>query len=461
MILRPYDAFTKSTYTRTFVALLLLLSASRFVVAQESEPVPPETRWLSGELELGLDAIRSKSEGDLELDQVLRLRADPAKHDNLHFRSTIWTTQDLDGRESSTSAFRGLNDTSDTFVNTRVLSLYMEYEGEHDDVRLRLGRQRISGGVAYNRIDGAYFRMRHNKWEYYAFLGARASVYENSHEDISSGAGAAWRPLPRTRVALDLFYGDDDRRNYDADDVSAALTSVSVRHSLNPYHNVFGRAIWYEEDLDEFKVMAQGVFREDAFLYTVAYRKRVSTLAERPTDFPQFYHVVGELNGYEDVQAIVGFPIGEHVELGFEAQVHDASDDMLNTGNRDFQRYGISLDITDIAKHYGLRVIAELWDASDAESEKTISGEVSRRWERTKASMGVDYDRFQDRIIQYDLQDQDSFFIQSASDIYTFYLRVKHDINEQHSVRIRGSVEDDDTDEAPYWRLRSVYTYRF
>jgi hypothetical protein len=443
------------------VALFFLFAAS-FVSAGESDAIDPAWQeWISGELELGLNAGRSDRDGDIEVDQLLRLKVDSPTNDRLHIRSTVWMTEDLDGRESSSSAFHTLNDTSSSFVTTRLLSLYLELEGEENDSRLRLGRQRIMDGVAFNRIDGVYFNARHNQLRFYAFLGARASVYENSYEDISTGAGVSWLPFRGTRMAADVFFGDDERRRFGSDEIEATLTTLSLRHSFNTFHNLFGRVTWYEGDLDEFQLTTQGVFQEDSLFYTLTYRKRVSTLGERPTDFPQFFYVVGELNGYEDVQGIVSVPLGERFELGFEAQVHDADDSTTTTSNRDFQRYGISLDVNQIATHYDARVIVEFWDADEGESEKTISAEVSRKWEHKKATIGVDYDRFQDRIIQFDPLDPDVFFIQSTDDIYSLYIRYEHEFNDQHSLEFRGSVEEDDTSDAPYWRLRTQYTYRF
>ena len=444
----------------TFVVLVCAVFTS-VARAQELDSELTLRDWFSGELELGLNAGRSSRDSDIELEQLLRLNVDPPKQPSVHVRSTLWTIEDLDGDESPTSPFRGLSDTSDAAINARLLRLYVELESEKDDARIRLGRQRITDGVAYNRIDGVYLSLSRSNWDYYAFLGARASIYENSHDDISTGAGVAWRLRPGTRLALDIFYGEDERRRVGSDDVESTLTSLSLRHALNAYHHLFGRATWHEDNLDEFQFSAQGVLPDDVLLYVLSYRKRVSTLDERPTDFPQFYHVVGELNGYDDVQAIVSVPIGNRFEVGLEAQSHDAETSSLTSGNRDYQRYGLSFSIDEIAGHYDARLIFEYWDARHGESEKTISGEVSRQWARTEATVGVDYDRFQDRIIQYDPVDFDTFFIESKEDIYSLFFKLRYDLNEQSSLMIRTSVEEDDTTDAPYWRLYTQYTYRF
>ena len=435
------------------------------VHAESQTPPPKDHDMISGELELGLYTAGSDRDSEFELDQVLRLRVDPPNHERLHLRTTIWTIEDLGGEESPTSIFRSLNDTSGAFINTRVLNLYLDVEGKNQDRKslLRLGRQRITESVAYIRIDGGYYRARKNAWTYYAFLGARASLYESSHDSLTTGAGLSWRPKPGTLASLDHVYGEDVRRNVSSgdDDIQASLTSFSIRHALNQNHNLYGKATFYDNDLDEFNISTQGFLREHTLLYTLSYRRRVSILSERPTDFPQFYHVVGEINGYDDFQAILNIPLSERFEIGLEAQIHDADDSQVSTGNRDYTRYGLALNINNIKGHYDARLILEFWNAEFGESEKTLSGEVSRRWAKTRVALGVDYDRFQDRLYSYDPATQDPFVIHSTEDIYALYMRVRHEFNDQNSLGIRASIEDDDSSDAPYWRLRTQYTFRF
>ena len=456
------------TYTlhALFAQMTLLCAVLSFSmpVWPQDEATDPLKDWVSGELELGLYAGRAEHDSDVEIDQFLRLNVDPPAYERLHVRSTLWFSEDLDGDESPSSPFRGLNDTSDAWVTTRVLSLYLEAESQEDDGRVRVGRQRIRDGVAYNRIDGLYLSTNQGTSRYYGFLGARASVYENSHDDVSAGVGGSWLVLPNTCASLDVFYGDDERRRFGAvndDSLQSTLTSLSIQHLLATQHHLFGRATWHESDLDEFRISAQGVVSDDDLFYTLSYRKRLSTLAERPADFPQFYYVVGELNGYEDVQSIVGVPVTERVEVGLEVQVHNADDSAVSTANRDYTRFGFSVDVREVATHYDVHVILELWDAAQGESEKTISGEVSRDWENTRVAIGVDYDRFQDRIIQYDPINQDDFIIESRDDIYALYLKVKYELTETQSVQVRASVEEDDTEDSPIFRLRAHYTVEF
>ncbi len=446
-----------------FVVLAILFGCvcSGTVSGQEPEPEASWREWFAGELQLGLDAARSSRDGDITLDQVLRLKIDPPKHERFHIRTTLWTVEDLDGHEDPTSTLRTLNDASGSSVNARLLSLYLEVDDVGGDSTLRVGRQRITDGVVYNRIDGAYYKLRGTRWEGYIFGGARASVYEDAHEDVATGAGISVRLPTKTRVGVDFFYGADERRSIGSSDIETSITSVSLHQALTSRHSVFGRATWNETDIDELRLTAQGFFRDSEIVYTLSYHNRLSTLTERVTDVSDFFRVLGEFNEFQDVHALVDIPITKRFGLGLEVQVHDAENASLESGNRDFQRYGMSLDMYELGGHYDTSLILEYWNADFGEGQWTVTGEVSREWERTKAALGIDFDRFEDRVTSFDPALQSVLLVETHENIYSFYVKVEREINEQHKVRVRALFEDDDGPDSPYWRLRAEYTLSF
>ena len=107
------------------LVVLCACSSTSPVDAQELEPDLSWRDWFSGELRLGLDTARSSRDGDIQMDQVLRLKIDPPEHERFHIRTTLWTIEDLDGREDPTSTLRTLNDASGSAVHARLLSLYL------------------------------------------------------------------------------------------------------------------------------------------------------------------------------------------------------------------------------------------------------------------------------------------------------------------------------------------------
>lgn len=447
--------------TAFVLVVILVCSSTGPSPGQELEAGPSSRDWFAGELQLGLDAARSSRDGDITLNQVLRLKIDPPKHERFHIRTTLWTIEDLDGREDPTSTLRTLNDASGAGVNVRLLSLYLEVDDVGGESTLRLGRQRITDGVVYNRIDGAYYKLRGVSWEGYAFGGVRASVYGDAHEELATGGGVSVRLPTKTRLGVDFFYGADERRRIGAGNIETSITSVSLYQSLTSRHSVFGRVTWNETDIDELRLTAQGFFEKSEIVYTLMYHNRMSTLTERVTDVSDFFRVVGEFNEFQDIHARVDIPITKSFGLGLEAQVHVAENAALESGNRDFERYGISVDTFDFIGHFDASVILEYWNADFGEGQWTATGEISREWERTEAAVGIDYDLFEDRVTSFDPALQSVVFVETHEHIYSFYAKVEHEINEQHKVRIRALFENDDGPDAPYWRLRAEYTLTF
>lgn len=415
--------------------------------------------WVSGSLNLGIDAARSDRDNDIKLDQVLRLRIAPPKRDDIRVQVSLWTIEDLDGREDPTSVLRSINDASRAAVEARLLSLYLEVDDTWGDSTLRIGRQRILDGVVYNRMDGAYFKQRRGNWDWYAFGGARASVYEDAHEDSVAGAGASVRLPTRTRAALDFYYAEDDRSGGTTDD--ASVVSLTLRQQLSPYHSLFGRSTWHRGFIDEVRLAATGIFIKPEIVYNIAYRQRLSFLGDRPTDINGFTGIVGELNEFEDFHASLDFPVSERLTVTLEGQLHDAEGASVNTGNRDYNRYGAILSGDDFGKGIDFSVTFEQWDVDSAEDAVVVTGDVSKEWEKVKVTWGADYERYQDRVTTLDPLLLTVDLVETHEDVYSFFSRVHFTIDENRSVWFRLTYEDADTPDAPYWRLRGVYSIRF
>ncbi|MBZ0089091.1 MAG: hypothetical protein K8H90_01805, partial [Thermoanaerobaculia bacterium] len=210
------------------VAFLLLLLASATTAqepaetleaapAEEDAAVPDERpAWLSGRLRLEADAAWDDRDSDFDLEQTLHLNVTPPDHPGVRFSGALWLREDLDSGEPGSSALRDINDAYGGDIRARLLHLHAEIDDLWGKSTLRVGRQRILDGPAYNRIDGLYFKQYRAKWDWYVFAGARASLYEDSHNDFAYGGGASYRPGSRTRIALDVYRADEHR---DAKDV--------------------------------------------------------------------------------------------------------------------------------------------------------------------------------------------------------------------------------------------------
>lgn len=484
------------------VACALAPAACAWAEDAAEETAEPAGKWYSGSFRAGLDFRSSSDDTDFDLDQVLRMTVAKPGQDKLSLHGALWLTEDLDGDESENSVLRGIDDSYDSDVRARLLSLYLESKGLWGDSTLRLGRQRILESPAYNRVDGLYFKKRLNRWEWYVFGGARASVYHDTHDDLTVGGGVAVNATAKTRLSLDAYYGEDERDGsrrgsrylglprwgYPVvldDEVDSTLVAFTVMHQLAPRHSAYARYTLHDGDSDELQLSLTGAVSERDVVYNLVYRKRLEVLEDRTHEATGYYRVLGPQNEYDDLLATVQIPLSTKWALGLETQVHMADGDSTYTANRDYQRYATVLSVDGLRPGLDASVALEYWDVDDGESSLALTGEVSKAWEKWALKVGVDYERFEDRITYYragftELERWVVFFtpgvfpnyrpfipgIDTAitevqENVYSAYAKVSYALCDRSDVWAKLSYESDDGDDSPYWRLEAMYSTRF
>jgi len=472
--------------------------------AAEAAPdeAPAPGKWVGGSIEAGVDYERSSEDSDIHLDQVLQLDVAKPGQEKLKLRGSLWMSEDLDGDEDENSALRGIDDSYDASVRARLLYLYLESNGLWGDSTLRFGRQRILESPAYNRVDGLYFKKRYERWDWYVFGGARASIYDDAHEDLAFGGGLSLRASAKTRVALDLFYGEDrhgdtPRRSlvgtllgydYPRDldrDVDSTVVALSVSHQLTPRHALFGRYTLYDGESDELMLSATGAFSARDLVYNVTYRRRLEVIEDRANDVTGYYRVLGSYGEYDDLQGTLHIPLNDLFTLSLEAQLHLSDDDDELTGNRDYQRYATILSAEDLKPGLDASVALEYWDVDEGEGSFAVTGEVSKEWEKLAVRVGVDFERFEDRIRYYRtglaraerlatflipglipgyrpfIPAIDLAVLETHENVYAAFVRMEYDLNDSSDIWAKLSYEEDDGPDSPYWRVRAAYQLRF
>ena len=445
--------------------------------------------WIQGELELRLNFEHEESESDIELEQFFRFQIDPPKHERLKIRGSLWMIEDLDGKEPSTSTLRDLDDSFDSAIQARFLYLYLEADDVWGDSTLRVGRQRIRESVAYNRIDGLYFKQRRARWQWYAFGGARASLYEDSYKDAVAGGGISFRPWKRTRVAIDYYYGEDEQRGSERvaptipepspvqtslrgvrRQIDSQSLSLSVTQLLTLRHQLHGRYVFHDSDSDEIRLSATGVFALNDISYAVSYQRRLDVLHDRTNDLTGFYRVLGAQNEFDDLQATISIPIKERFAISFEGQFHEAQNDSSLNANRDFQRYALVFSAEELGSDIDMMAALERWNVSDGEGSWAVTGEVSKQWTKMRGTIGIDFERYADRLITYSgdypfayppLVASDIEVVKLHENIYSLYGRVRYALDERRELDAQLTLEDDDSSSSPYWRLQANYRIRF
>ena len=463
-------------------------------------PAAPK-KWFSGRYEGNVDAEWDKEDSDFDLIQTLKLDITPPKYPRLRVHGLVWTNVNLDEHGGS-SGLRDLNEASDSDVRARLLDLYVEYDDLWGDSTLRFGRQRVIESLTTTRIDGLYSRQQRAGWDWYVFGGARASLYYDTHDDLAAGAGLSWTPLPRTRLALDAYYAEENsdeggRRSFWHElaglsfprrietDLNDSLASVSVWQRITDDLNLFGRLRFKDGKPDELLLNATGFVPQWDLTYEVRYLNRLKHAGDRVNDLTAYYRILDYYEQYQDFFIALHKPLGAKLTLSLEGEIRDSEEDSWRTANRDYQRVALIGGIDDIAKDTDLRLALERWNVEGGEGFWAITGEASHTWGSLELTVGTAYERYKDRLVEYrawpGILNQalvwavpgyyltsnplvflfDDWAVETREDIYSAYARAEWEFRENQALSLRVTYEEDESPDAPYWRVRAGYTLQF
>ena len=370
---------------------------------------------------MGFDGAWADGDSDINLDQTLSLNVQPAGMERVHIRGLLWMEEDLDSDESPYSALRSINDGYDSDLRARLLHLYAEIDDPWGDSTLRIGRQRIIKGAAYNRIDGLYFEKRMARWDWYAFAGARASLYEDSHNDLILGGGLSFRPFHGTRVALDGFYGEEHRERWDTvpagawaqwfgfsyprnvkRDLNDTLIALSLQQDLWANATGFARLTFNDGDAEELTLNLSGWCEAWDLAYELRYRRQMDSIGERVNDLTGYYRILGVYEQYDDYLLVLTKAFSEKFSLSLEAELHDTNGDTdYIGGNRDYQRLALVAAVEDLFPTIDAEAVLERWRVEGGEGTWTVTGEVTKSWKDISLTLGADYEQYEDRIAVY------------------------------------------------------------
>lgn len=477
--------------------------------ASETEAAAPaeNKKWYRGSFGAGFDGIwNDGGDHDLELNQSLQFQIDPPRHERLHLRGSLWTIENLGSAPPKYSGLRGIDDAYDSDILLRASYLYLDIDDLWNDSTLRIGRQRIMEGAAYNRVDGVYFKQRLNAWDWYVFGGTRASFYDDEFENPVAGGGLSFTPSGKTKVALDAYWGREDRSIGNArtlhgpiagllyrltdddverrvDDVSVAL---SVWQTVNEKLSLFGRLNWVDDAGTEILLSATGYFAEPCDItYELTYRHQFNSIGDRTNDVTGYYRLLGTYESYDDVFLALHRPLTERLMLSLETDIHDSHE--TNWSNRDYQRYALILSGNKLFDKAALdaRIGLERWNVSGGEGTWAVTGEVGRQFNQVYVAAGADYQRYEDRVT---LDNQplllldmarawfapgilqgynplmlfyERYTVEMHENIYTLYAKTKWSIGSDQDLQAKITFENDDRPDSPIWRVQADYTIRF
>ncbi|MCC6696639.1 MAG: hypothetical protein IT365_13490 [Candidatus Hydrogenedentes bacterium] len=493
--------------------------------ASETEETAAAGKWFSGRFQSGFDGTWSSSESDIDLDQSLQLNLDPPGHKNLHFRSLFWAREDLDSDDERWNTLRDLDDNYSSEVDIRPVYLYMDIDDLWGDSTLRIGRQRVLEGPAFNRFDGVYFKQRQTRWDWYVFGGWQASLYSGSFEDPVAGGGASVQLSAKTRVAVDLYW-EEDEADYEDRYIRNRLSnllyrdyprevdeerdntrgSFSIWQTITSNLTLFGRVDIYDGGGDELTLQATGYVPSWKLTYQATYRKLMSSVDDRSSDLTGFYRILGPEHPYDDILLVLHRPLTPKLGLSLEGQVHRVEDeypdfwlraydhdyDYADRANRDYNRVAVILSATDLFWDLSASASFQVWDVEGRDASWSVGGDVTKKWEDLSLTLGAHYERYEDEYTVYNFWPSwknsirrafaslssnssstvyyDSNFmvrlrdvtpIETNDDIYSIFTKLRWAFRDNQDISLAVSYEQDDSADSPYWRVRAGYTLEF
>ncbi len=463
--------------------------------------------WFRGSVSGGFDGMWSGGDGghDVDLDQSLQFQMDPPNCERLHLRGAFWLIEDL----GSSSGHGTLNDIDDAFnegVIARVSHLYMDVDDLWKDSTLRVGRQRIMEGAEYNRIDGVYFKQRLDAWEWYVFGGTRATFYDDDFDDPAAGGGVSYSPTGRTKIALDGYYGSEKRfvaesrtfhgpvaalvyrlgEDDDLKSVDTGSVALSLWQTVSENLSLYGRVDWHDDEGEELLLSATGYVPGPFDLtYEATYRRQFNSITDRMNDATGYYRLMGVYEEYDNLFLALYRPVTKQVTVSLEAEFHQSEND--NWSNRDYQRYAAVVSGEKLFGGAALdaRAGVEFWEADQGGGSWAVVGEVGRRWNNLELALGTDYQRYEDRVVEYNetlklidmarvwfapgiLQGYnplllffDHYAVEMHENIYTVYLKAKWSVTADQDLSAKVTYEEGDGPHTPVWRVQADYTFRF
>ncbi|GMW03597.1 MAG: hypothetical protein AMXMBFR84_47310 [Candidatus Hydrogenedentota bacterium] len=475
---------------------------------ENSDTEMANTKWISGQIDLQGEAEWSDAGEDYDFDQFIRINIDPPQNEKIHIRSSFWLYEDISPDDDRAYYLNDLSDTWDSDFQARVLTLHVDVEDLWGDSLLRIGRQRIFEGQYFGRMDGIYFKKSMPKWDWYAFAGWRASLYEDAFDDPVLGGGLSWQPTTKTRIALDAYYASEEldhkprfrRRRFSEilyhdyprewdDSFSDTMVALSIWQDITTNLRVFGRYSWYDKGSDELLLELVGYVPNWDLSYEVSYRRMMDETTQRVDDQSSYYRVLGTYEDYDSWFMALHKPISKRIALSVEGELRDVRGDEFATNNPDYLRYAAILSLSDLPWGLSGNLAYERWDVDGRDDAWMVSGELTKTWVHFALTVGASYERWVDEYEAYDFFPQFKNQVRSAlnfggyqtpyyannftvnlrdkvpvivrDDIYALFAECVWTINPQNEVKLGVSYEIDDYADSPYWQVSAGYSLKF
>ncbi|HHT9130563.1 MAG TPA: hypothetical protein ACFYEC_06840, partial [Candidatus Brocadiaceae bacterium] len=417
--------------------------------------------FVSGNFRTQYQGRWADGQDDHDMYEYLRFKTRNFFNNKVTIAGSGRLSEDLDGHQPKSGAFRDILDTYDSNVNGRIYYLYADIKNPViDGSNFRVGRQYLYS-VETILFDGAKYEQQIGAIGTYAFGGLRVSQYKSTYFDTVAGSGVAVSPFMNTRTNLDYVRIIDN--NFTDDEVGLNLWQ-RIYEDLN----VYGRYTLLNTSPKDFLVKLSWDRAEWDANVQVSYYRFLHSLAERSNNISPFYQILGTFKPF-DLISLTGYKgLGENLGISGGVDHRSVIDtDDKNTFNRDYNRTFLSFMINNVLlQEFKVTFTAEYWNTEGVDHSSDIGVDLDKKIGKFDVGGGTSYSLYKYNFTgSNDLQFlQDSELARNVVqqiNVRTYYSRIKYLLTKQSDVSLRWSMEISDTDPRTFHQLLLSYSTNF
>ena len=308
---------------------------------------------------------------------------------------------------------------------------------------------------------------------------------------------------PRLR---DLLY-DDYPRELD-NEVDDSVVSLSIWQAITQNLRLMARLDVHDGSRTELTIQATGYVPAWLLSYELTYLVLYGDIEDRASSLTSFYRILGPENSYDDVLLVLHRPLTKKITLTLEGEVREVDHESPRWGsnywnqayeypdktNQDFVRYAAILSADDLVWGLDGNISFGYWDIDEFDDSWNVGGEIGKSWDEFTVTFGAEYRHYETLDTVYNIwpyarnqfrrslaslggntSPLDTFYYDSnftvrlrdvkpvgySDGIIAISLEGKWAYTQNQSLSLGVTYEDDDTDDAPYWRVRAGYRIEF
>ena len=417
--------------------------------------------FISGDFRTQYEGRWAGRQDDHDMYQYLRFQTKDFYDNKLSIAGSGRLSEDLDGHEPKSGAFRDILDTYDSSVNGRLYYLYGDIKNPLiDNSTLRVGRQYIYS-VDTILFDGVKYDQQIGPIETYAFGGLRASQYSSTYFDTVTGAGVAARPFIDTRTNVDYMRIIDD--SFIDDEIG-----LNVWQKIHEDFNFYGRFDLLNSSPKDLMVKFSWDKIDWDANVDLSYFQFLHSIAEQSNNISPYYQVLGTFRPFYLI-SLTGYKgLGEHYGISSGVDYRRLiNEDQENTFNRDYSREFFSFMVNNVLLHESQATFTvEHWDVAGYDNSLDLGVDLGKKIDKFDVGIGTSYSFYKYNFtgsndLEAILDDPAASNVEQRVDVRTYYMRIKYLLTKKSDITFRWTTEISDPDPGIFHQLLLSYSTNF